>query len=287
MRTPTLRVITWLIDGVILTATIFLLSRWYPLQRENSALVHATAADFSFAVGQRLDLDRVEWQDTTRTIVLVVSTTCPSCNSSLDFYRSLFRDCVAVSGCRDRVVTLEPADAVRAWLESKKVDARNVTTVTRAMLPGVHTTPTLALVDSRGVITDLAVGKLNQAVERQFLARVEGQPNASMVSTERQPAVIAAGWASVTPGRKGTVHVVDIRERRECVGPSQVVSCMPLQELAVRAPIELQRESTIVVDCSHISYATCRRGADRLFADGFLHVSVAVVPDDAAIPRER
>lgn len=278
MRVRLARPLAFATDLVIIVGTIALIVRASGSPRTSARVAQTTAAELSFGPGHLLSIEGVEWHQGDRTVLLALQTKCPACNRSVDFYRKLFAACATSSGCRDCLIATEPRDTVREWVQANHITARHIATVARPVDLGLHTTPTLAIIDARGVITDVGVGVLTRAEEERFLARMNRQPGVEPVNTERQPTIISAEEDLPAFVRRLNVHLLDLRERDDCaVSRHSAATCLPLRELKVRAPIEFERDAVLVVDCSRVTSTACRQATDQLFRDGFRNVFAAVV----------
>jgi rhodanese-related sulfurtransferase len=266
----------WTLDAVIIAGTLAVMGWWWhsPALTERP---HTTAAEMGLQIGYHATIAGVSWNQSERTLFLAVRTTCPACNASVAYYRRLFDACATCRGCRDLVVSLEPRETVDAWLRKNHINARHVVTATLSTVPGLHTTPTVAIVDSSGIITDLDIGMLGSDREARFLARTVRRPGAAVAVPERQPRVVNLSRDLQTLMHQIKVPILDVREREACdKRHDQRFVCLPLEELAARAPAEFDLDSDIVVDCSCIPRTSCLKATERLMANGFARVSVAV-----------
>ena len=266
----------WTLDAVIIAGTLAVMGWWWrnPASTDRP---HTTAAEMGLQIGYHAAIAGVSWIQSDRTLFLAVRTTCPACNASVAYYRRLFDACATCRGCRDLVVSLEPHETVEAWLRKNHINARQVVTVALSTVPGLHTTPTVAIVDSSGILTDLDIGMLGSDREARFLARTVRQPGAAVAVPERQPRVVSLSRDLQTLMHQIKVRILDVREREACdKRRNQGFVCLPLDELATRAPAEFDLDSDIVVDSSCIPRTSCLKAAERLMANGFARVSVAV-----------
>lgn len=276
------RLAALVVDALIIAGTITLVARWSGAFRNEPTPARTTAAEWSFGLGRTIKIDDVDWHEANRTVLLALRSTCAACEDSVGYYRKLLEACATSSGCRELVVTREPADTVRAWLRANEIPVKNVVTVPGPAALGLRVTPTLAIIDSQGIITDVAVGALNPALEQSFLARTTHKRDAAPVNTERQPTVVDAEEDVPTLVRLSDVHLLDVRERDECiVNRLSGATCVPVRELGVRAPAEFARDSAMLVDCSKLSGTDCRQAVDKLFRVGFGRVLAAVTTGPA------
>lgn len=107
----------------------------------------------------------VDWAKNRRTLVMAISTTCRFCTESAPFFRRLADEIRTV-----RLVAVMPQSASEAqsYLRSVGVQVDQVKQASLGAL-GVRATPTLALVNDAGVVTDVWVGKLQPDQENQVL----------------------------------------------------------------------------------------------------------------------
>ena len=123
-------------------------------------------------VGQKVDLPGANWQAAPLSVVLQISSTCHFCQESIPFYQQLMatRDSQAAKV----PVIVASADAVavmRQYLEDHQVA---VDEVLHSRLGAFHTgTPTIFIVDSRGIVKRVFVGELDPSGQKQLLSIVE------------------------------------------------------------------------------------------------------------------
>jgi hypothetical protein len=122
----------------------------------------------TISIGNKLDVQPVNWGSSPKNIVLVLSTTCKYCKESAGFYQKLAREC---EGRHVRTIALfpQPVEQARSYLESEGV---RVTEIWQAQ-PGklnVEGTPTVLLVDNNGVVQHVWTGKLPASQEKDLLA---------------------------------------------------------------------------------------------------------------------
>jgi peroxiredoxin len=132
-----------------------------------------TSGDLSqllpFAVGQQMkDIADVSYDQSAATLVLYAKSTCPYCSESMPFYRQLL-DLPAAKTNQARLVvaSAEPAVTVRAYLQEYGVKPDKIAT-SAATRP----TPTLVLVDRKGTIRGMWIGKQKPEAERDVVSRL-------------------------------------------------------------------------------------------------------------------
>ncbi len=124
------------------------------------------------AVGAKILLPGVDWSSGRETMLLVLRADCHFCTESAPFYRRLVDK---VSGHPNfqliAVMPQTPADA-RKYLDSVNV---SISDVKQSTLPGVSIsgTPTLLLLDDRGVVTAAWAGLLSRDQENRILSRID------------------------------------------------------------------------------------------------------------------
>src|SRR6266852_3467737 len=125
------------------------------------------AQPHTIKAGAAFALRNENWQASPRNMVLAVSTTCHFCTESAPFYRELAEQCR-----RDHVRTIavlpQPVNEAEAYLKGEGV---TVDEIRQSPLSDVEVsgTPTLVLVDSRGVVRSVWVGKLPSDKEKEVL----------------------------------------------------------------------------------------------------------------------
>jgi hypothetical protein len=131
-------------------------------------------ASFSPAlVGRPVKLAGVDWQAAPLTVLLHLSSTCHFCNESMSFYRTLaethqrqgFRTALIVS-------SPDPVSVMEDHLAQERVAVDRVVH-DRLDSIGVAGTPTVLIVDSRGVVRRTFGGKLDASREKELLSIVE------------------------------------------------------------------------------------------------------------------
>lgn len=112
----------------------------------------------------------VDWAKNHRTLVLAISTTCHFCKDSIPFYRKL-----GATGTVKMVAVLpQPVTEAQQYLGSAGVHIDEVKQIPLGNL-GVRATPTLLLVNSDGVVTDVWTGQLQPDKETQVLNAIAGK----------------------------------------------------------------------------------------------------------------
>jgi len=120
----------------------------------------------TISAGAMLTGQPVNWQDSPKNVVLVLSTTCHFCKESSGFYRKLVEDCRGHA----RTIAFFPQTPQEAQAYLKAEDVQ-VDEIKHANFQSLHVggTPTLLLVDSKGVVQKAWLGKLPELKEKEVL----------------------------------------------------------------------------------------------------------------------
>jgi len=123
--------------------------------------------------GTHLSLSGVDWSRADRTLVMGLSTQCHFCSESTDFYQRLLK---AATASKVPVVAVFPqptAEAQEYWeahaLASNGVDLEQ-SPLDRI---SVSATPTLIVVDRKGLIAGAWVGKLAASGEAEVIKQIQ------------------------------------------------------------------------------------------------------------------
>lgn len=130
----------------------------------------STSAPRTISAGTTLALKNQDWRANPKNLVMAVSTTCHFCTESAPFYREL------VEYCRQQhvhtiAVLPQPVNEAEAYLkgEGVSVDEIRQTPLSEIEVSG---TPTLLLVDGRGVVRNVWIGKLPGDKEKDVLKKI-------------------------------------------------------------------------------------------------------------------
>ncbi|MCL4821918.1 MAG: hypothetical protein KJ067_22555 [Vicinamibacteria bacterium] len=122
--------------------------------------------------GVTLQIPGVEWPAST-TYLLVLSADCAFCTESAGFYRQLVERAKA-NPKRPAVIALlpQPPEAGRSYLRNHAIAVDEVLQVDPRSI-GVGGTPTIILVDSRGITQRVWAARLDPSREREVLASMD------------------------------------------------------------------------------------------------------------------
>ena len=124
------------------------------------------------APGDKVPLAGVEWVKNSHTLLLVLQKGCHFCTESAPFYQRLVKE---TSRRNDvRLIALLPQQVAESkhYLDEIGVSIAEVMQVAPGQV-NVDGTPTLILVNSNGVVTDVWAGKLPSEAESQVLSKLQ------------------------------------------------------------------------------------------------------------------
>jgi len=165
--------------AVIVTSVILcsVLAKKYVLTANKQTVAAATGPSLSanapaksgLQAGMKVSLPGIEWSKSSRTVLLVVSTTCHFCTESAPFYQKLQQQKPA----NVQIVAVLPqaVEDGRQYLNKLGVSVSELVQAPLASL-NVSGTPTLVLIDNTGVIQDSWAGKLSDGQAEKVLARI-------------------------------------------------------------------------------------------------------------------
>jgi hypothetical protein len=124
-------------------------------------------------VGREVKLPGADWQAAPFSVLLQISSTCRFCNESMPFYKQLITARQAKAAKVPLIVASGDAVAVmRKYLEDRQVI---VDKVLHSRLESLGTgTPTVYIVDSKGLVRRAFIGELDSSGEKELLSIVEG-----------------------------------------------------------------------------------------------------------------
>ncbi len=215
--------------------------------------------------GARVVLPNVQWHDGVRTIVLLASATCPACNDGIAFYKHLGDYVRDLPEMRFVIAAVDDMETVKTWADTHGVRHDVVVEMRDAISHGFTLTPTLLVMDDDGVVTDVLLGRLSKFEESMLWGRLRRPRSVAPLSNARYPEEIGgAEFRDLVSRNRERLVVIDVRSRSEYrprrIGQGAIN--IPLDELAIRGPVELLGRSipdTVVVDCTVIHWAQCRR----------------------------
>lgn len=112
----------------------------------------------------------VNFNSARRTLILAINTKCGYCDESIPFYRRLV-GIAHENHVQVLAVSSEEDTVIRDYLAQTQLSIASRTLADFAYY-GVAATPTVILVDDRGLILDFWVGKLSPESEKQLVETV-------------------------------------------------------------------------------------------------------------------
>lgn len=133
-----------------------------------------TTASSEVKVGTQLTIPDVDWGKSRRTLMFVLSKDCRYCTESAAFYQRL-----VVEKSKDQKIGLiaffpQNVEVARKYLIDLGVLVDDIRQV-NPQLPRVSGTPTLILVDGKGTVQRVWVGKLPSSKEAEVLDELRRQ----------------------------------------------------------------------------------------------------------------
>ncbi len=153
---------------VIVLCGVLLAVRWF-----RPDLFGRGQEQTTIKLGTKLDLPGVNWSSHDKTVVLVLKAGCPYCTSSAGFYRNLMRAAANSGKAHVLAVTPHEPGAARKYLDSISLPIEDVRRANLGAL-NVSGTPTLILLDRKGVVRSVWEGKIPAARESEVLRRISG-----------------------------------------------------------------------------------------------------------------
>lgn len=127
--------------------------------------------------GTSIQLGDVDWARSRQTLLIALSVDCRYCSESAPFYQRLLQTVADRPDVQVVAVLPQQVDQARAYLETLRVPVKEIRQVS---LGSIHVigTPTLILVDGRGLVTHSWIGKLPPDKEAEVLDRLRAAPQA-------------------------------------------------------------------------------------------------------------
>ena len=122
--------------------------------------------------GTKLPLENVNWSNKDKTLVMVLDTKCGFCRASVPFYQTMLKRLSATSRVQVVAVFPQPEKEATDYLKSVGLQIQEVRQATARSLR-VQGTPSLILVNSSGLVTDVWVGQLHNTDEEVFFTRLQ------------------------------------------------------------------------------------------------------------------
>jgi len=155
----------FLIGLCCLAGGLLIEQRFFPPEDADTAAVDNL-------VGREIKLPGADWQAAPLSVLLQISTTCDFCNRSMPFYKTLMETRQSLAAKVPVIVASQDAvDVMRKHLEEEQVSVDKVLH-SRAGLFATPT-PTVYIVDSKGVVKKAFVGELDASGRQELLSIVQ------------------------------------------------------------------------------------------------------------------
>jgi thioredoxin-related protein len=119
--------------------------------------------------GENIKLPDINWQSNKKTLLLALSTTCHFCTDSSPFYERLTKEAKTTHLIAVFPQSIEDS---RLYLDRHRIRIDDIRQSSLSSL-GVQGTPTLLLVDDKGIVLSTWVGKLSADKEAEVLSELE------------------------------------------------------------------------------------------------------------------
>lgn len=135
-------------------------------------LTTPAVTDPEVSVGTRITLAGVNWGENGQTLVVVSQTGCHFCSESAPFYQRLVQEAKTRGNVRLVFVLPQPVAEGQKYLNDLGLF---VSDIVQAPLKSIQVrgTPTLLLVNNKGVVMDLWLGKLPPEKEAEVLGKLQ------------------------------------------------------------------------------------------------------------------
>ncbi len=276
MRTLHQRWISWALNLLVIGAVSWagyswLLARPRHATRRPERLLAPLIAD-----GIRLDVPMLSLKPGVRTVLLVVSTSCPYCARGTPFYRTLRsaanggtgRETVVLCPVEDRRL-LGAKTLAEQWLDAEAIRADRIVYLDPRIL-GIPATPTIVVIDGAASVSAVWIGVLTGEDEASVRRCAEGLTWDR--NTPAQQSYRFQRYSRTTVRARGAnVTLLDTRPRNavDSGNPAADGRRIPVDELPVRAPIELDRSREVVVNCLPQGVGDCWQAARSLKTTGY------------------
>jgi glutaredoxin len=117
----------------------------------------------------------LDFSRSDRTLLFVISSTCPYCRKSEEFYRSLTGKAREYKNIQFAAALPQPEPEAREYIQQAGLDFRQVVS---ADLPtiGIAGTPTLVLLDKNGNVLRYWLGVLPPEGQQRVIAAIQTRP---------------------------------------------------------------------------------------------------------------
>lgn len=204
----------------------------------------ATSAEYDYKIAPhaKLSIPGVDWSAAGQTLLIALRKDCKYCAESAVFYRRLISSLTKEG--KVRVIALFPEEetGTEAYLNELGIPISEVMSVSLNSL-GMRNTPTLAIIDGAGVVSDFWVGKLPPRIESVVMKALsvhDSRPQTDWLIDEQTFRTRSANHELMV--------LLDIRDRAFfAYKHKDGARNIPLDELSVRAANELSTTDTVIL----------------------------------------
>ncbi len=150
----------------VLLSVVLVKAYLVPASSSPARPVQPARAGVAIGTSLKNQLSGLDWSKNGRTLVLAISTTCHFCKDSEPFYRRIRQE-VGV-GVKMVAVLPQPQAEAEQYLNTAGVKVDQVKQLSLETI-GVRGTPTMLLVDDKGVVIRVWAGRLPSGEEDQVL----------------------------------------------------------------------------------------------------------------------
>ena len=201
-----------------------------------------TEYDYKIAPHAKLSIPGVDWMAAGRTVLIVMRKDCKYCAESAAFYRRLVSSLTKEGNAKVIALFPEQESGAEAYVSELGIPISDVRYVSLDSL-GIRNIPTLAIIDSNGVVTDFWVGKLPPRIESVVMKALnvhDSRPLTDWLIDERTFPTRAANHEPMV--------LLDVRDRAFfALKHKDGARNIPLDELRVRAANELNAADSVVL----------------------------------------
>lgn len=122
------------------------------------------------AIGSKANVSGVNWEEKSKTVLLVLKKGCQYCTKSAPFYKRLIESTNG-KGVRLLAILPDTKEESAAYLNELNLQGLEILQADLADL-SVRGTPTLLIVNSKGEITNSWVGQLRAEQEKEVLDKL-------------------------------------------------------------------------------------------------------------------
>ena len=226
----------------------------------------------ALSVGSRVTVNGIQWDRYPKTAVLLFWSTCQACNAHIEFYQRMSRQVKAHGRCGFVALSIEPSSNAANWLTANQIEPQTLLRIDQPASVGLLLVPTVLIVDSKGLVTDMWVATLDEEQQSRFLDRLNDRPDSErpVSNVTPVPEISATDLASVG----GDPMMIDTRVRNDVTEARPGTFYIPADELGLRAVRELSQSRPIVIDCRGQRVVSCRSAAWDLSVLGFRNVTI-------------